>query len=486
MRGFTVRNPTCSQEMAQLERQTPAAGRRITTAHFRASQTVEAIGLQLNRTAEVHFHRTERGHNHNRAGCALVTQVLDKHARVDPRRPRCRQPAGRSYFVRRRRQFTRECLDMLTAFMSLSRDLLSTRWSLLLIFTMTALFAQLKSGMSTGQLIAWFVICGLGLIPLARMISEMVDALADRLGDRIGGLVSVGLGNLVELVVSFSALAGGLYPLVVSSIAGAVITNCLLILGISTCLAARKKEHIDIHPHSSGLQSQQLLLSTIVLIIPTIFYSHKGHIMTDGGSQFDGFAMYSVIVSLLILGFYLLSFVYQMGSARSLYGREDAKDGPVGDSEQQPLAALIALLLIISLVLVGVSENLVESLQLLVDEAHLNPLFVGLFLLPLFGSFSEGLVAIKAATSQRMDLAMTSTVESSVQLLLFVLPVLVICGVPMSRFLHLVFPSAALFSMGATVLAVYWITENRKLSWYEGALLLTLYAVMALGSLLLG
>jgi Ca2+:H+ antiporter len=150
------------------------------------------------------------------------------------------------------------------------------------------------------------------------------------------------------------------------------------------------------------------------------------------------------------------------------------------------MAVLIGLLLIISLLLVGVSENLVDSLQLLVDEAHLNPLFVGLFLLPLFGSFSEGLVAIKAATSKRMDLAMTSTVESSVQLLLFVLPLLVICGVSMSRFLHLAFPSEALFCMGATVLAVYWITENRKLSWYEGTLLLTLYAVMALGSLLLG
>lgn len=375
---------------------------------------------------------------------------------------------------------------MLIAFMGLSRELLTTRWSLLLIFTVTALFAQLKPGMSTGQLMIWFLICGLGLIPLARMVSEMVEALADRLGDRIGGLVSVALGNLVELVVSFSALAGGLYPLVVSSMAGAVITNCLLILGISTCLAARKKPYIEIHPHSSALQSQQLLLSTIVLIIPTIFYSRNKEMMSDGSSHFDSFAMYSVVVSALILGFYLLSFVYQLGTARSLYVREESKEILPNVGEKRPLAALISLLLVISLVLVGVSENLVESLQLLVDEAHLNSLFVGLFLLPLFGSFSEGLVAVKAAMSQRMDLAMTSTVESSVQLLLFVLPLLVLCGVPMSRFLHLAFPSEALFCMGATVLAVYWITENRKLSWYEGALLLTLYAVMGLGSLLLG
>lgn len=375
---------------------------------------------------------------------------------------------------------------MVTAFAGLGRELLSTRWSLLLIFTVTALFAQLRAGLSTGQLIIWFVICGLGLIPLARMIAEMVEALADRLGERIGGLVSVALGNLVELVVSFTALASGLYNLVVISVAGAVITNCLLILGVSTCLAARKEPHIDIHPHSSGLQSQQLLISAIFLAVPTVFYVHLQGTMSDGSNRFDSFALYSVAVSALVLIFYLLSFVYQLGSARSLYVREETKQviEPVG--EQRPLAALILMLLLISLLLVGVSDHLVESLQLLVEEMHLNPLFVGLFLLPLFGSFSEGLVAIKASLSKRMDLAMTSTVESSVQLLLFVLPLLVLCGVPMGRFLHLAIPGEALFCVGTAILSVHWITENRKLSWYEGSLLLTLYAVVALGSLLLG
>jgi Ca2+:H+ antiporter len=122
----------------------------------------------------------------------------------------------------------------------------------------------------------------------------------------------------------------------------------------------------------------------------------------------------------------------------------------------------------------------------MVDGAHLNPLFVGLFLLPLFGSFSEALISVKAAATNRMDLAMASTVESSVQLLLFVMPLLVICGVPMGRYLHLAVPVTSLFCLGATVLAVHWITENQKLSWYEGSMLLTLYAVIGVGTLFLG
>ena len=368
----------------------------------------------------------------------------------------------------------------------LSRELLGSRWSLLLIFTAAALFAQLDEAMPIGQLIGWFVICGLGLVPLARMIAEMVEALADRLGDRIGGLVSVALGNLVELVVSFTALASGLYELVVISVAGSVITNCLLILGVSTCLGARNSATINIHPHSTGLQSQQLLISTIFLAVPSIFFQRMREAMSDGSNRFDGFATYSLVVASLVLLFYLLAFVYQMPTGRNLYVRQQADQILAPSGGERPLVVLIGLLLLVSVVLVGVSEHLVESLQLLVDGAHLNPLFVGLFLLPLFGSFSEGLIAVKAALTNRMDLAMTSTVESSVQLLLFVLPVLVICGTPMGRYLHMAIPGTVLFCLAATVLAVHWITENRQLSWYEGSMLLTLYAVMASGSLLLG
>jgi len=375
---------------------------------------------------------------------------------------------------------------MLKSMFSLGRELLSNKWSLLLIFTAAALFAHLDEEMPTGQLVGWFIVCGLGLVPLSRMIAEMVEALADRLGNRIGGLVSVALGNLVELVVSFTALASGLYNLVVVSMAGAVITNCLLVLGISTCVGARKKATIEIHPYSTGLQDQQLLASAMFLAIPTIFALNNKAVLSEGASRFDSFAFYSILVSALVIIFYLLSFAYQMGTGRNLYMRAETEEVLPPAGENKPLASIILMLLIVSALLVGVSENLVESLELMVKGAHLNPLFVGIFLLPLFGCFSEALISIKAADSNRMDLAMASTVESSVQLLLFVMPLLVLCGAPMGRYLHLAIPGASLFCLGATVLAVHWIIENRKLSWYEGSLLLTLYGVIGAGTFFLG
>ena len=213
---------------------------------------------------------------------------------------------------------------MIRAWVGLGRDLLSSRWSLLLIFTIAALFGHIEEGLPISQLVGWFVICGLGLVPLARMIAEMVEALADKLGDRIGGLISVALGNLVELVVSFTALTSGLYELVVISVAGSVITNCLLILGLSTCLGARNSATIDIHPHSTGLQSQQLLISTIFLAVPSIFFVRLREAISEGSNRFDGFATYSLVVASLVLLFYLLSFVYKIGTGRHLYVRQQA------------------------------------------------------------------------------------------------------------------------------------------------------------------
>jgi len=383
---------------------------------------------------------------------------------------------------------------MLRGIFGLGQELLATRWSLLLLLTVGALVLEPSEGMSTGPLVGIFVVCGLGLIPLARMLSEIVDVLVIRLGSRLGGLVSVCLGNLVEMVVSFTALASGLYSLVVISIIGAVITNCLVVLGISTIVAGRGRPNFSIHPYATTLQSQQLVMAAIFFAIPTVFYHAHSKISAanlEGAGVFDSFALYSVIVSAIVLIYYFMSYVYQSRTAQSLYLDQEKAEVIGVEHEMEnsgknfPLSSVLIVLLLVSLVLVGVSDHLVASLEHMVNGTNISPLFVGLFLLPVFGAFAEGLIGIKAALSDQMDLALAISVESSAQLLLFVLPILVLVGVPMGRYLHLSVPVSALFAVGATVMAVRWTTENHKLSWYEGLLLLTLYFVMALGVLLL-
>ncbi len=380
---------------------------------------------------------------------------------------------------------------MIKGALSLGKELLATRWSLALIFTLGGLFIQGNETMSNMQQASIFVMCGLGLVPLAKMLSEIVELLVDKLGPRLGGLASICLGNLVEIIISLSALKSGLYDILVISIVGAVITNCLPILGISTIVAGRNRPTFSIHPYATSLQSQQLVISAVLFALPTVF--HKvGKTHSGGSIVFDQISLYSVIVSIVVLAYYILSYVYQARTAQSLYLSEpdpgainEEKSLEKTGTKKYRIGSIFIVLILVTFALAGVSENLVNSLEHIVKVNNLSPIFAGLFLLPIFGAFAEGLIGIRAALNDKMDLALAISVESSAQLMLFVLPLMVLVGLPMGRYLHLAVPYTALFCLGATVMAVRWTTENKKLSWYEGFTLITLYVVMGVAVLLL-
>ena len=379
---------------------------------------------------------------------------------------------------------------------SLLRSNYATTWSLLLLPAVAAAVIQPGSPERTLGLLLRFLAFGVALVPLARVISILVDQLSEHLGDRYSGVVSVGLGNLVELVVSITALASGLYRLVVISLAGAVITNCLLVLGISTFVAGRREQHVQIDARSTNLQARQLMLSLLFLAVPTIFSLGRGLNPMEGTDQLDNVAVYSLVVAVMILLYYVLSFVLQLGTHRSFFSRsqdqqrlaavQNAVVPSVAEGHpRQGIAAILIAMVVVSSAVVLVSDPLVETLEVLLKNSPLGELFIGLILLPLFGSTAEGVISIGASAKGRMDLAITSTLESSGQLMMFVLPMLVLLGWPMGRYLHLSVPLIALGCTGFAVVAVHWITENNQLDWYEGIQLITLYGVIVLGTLLL-
>lgn len=357
------------------------------------------------------------------------------------------------------------------------------RWRVLLPITLLMLWPGidgLLSGMG-GHLLL-FLLCGLGLLPLAIVLSQLVEELVRHLGNRIGGLISVIFGNVVELLVAINALNSGLYPLVVISIAGSVVINCMPVLGLGIVLATREKQVLPIDPHNRDLHTQQLMMSAILLALPSVFYQQSMGAALQGSSHPDDFSLYSSLVALLALAYYVLAFVATMG-------RPQTTTEPAGHHQPGPagvaLPAVVVALGIVTVLIAVISDRLVGELEQLVSQSHLSELFVGLFLLPLFGCLPEALVGLKAASRRQMQLLMTSTVESSLQLLLFVLPLLVLAGIPMGRYLHLSLPPVALASLAIAVVMIERITENREVSWYEGVQLMILFGSMAIGSLLL-
>jgi Ca2+:H+ antiporter len=294
----------------------------------------------------------------------------------------------------------------------LIRELMIGRWKLLLAFSAVAIVVP-PSAADHLQL-PYFLLCGLALIPLAQITAELVDRLVQRVGERLGGLLNVTLGNMLELVIALAALKSGLYDLVVVSIAGAVITNSLLGLGISTILAGRQILTIDLNQHSRGLSTRQLLISVILMSVPSIFFWDSIHPISEGGETFDLFAAYSLIVAVVVMGVYLLSYIYQLGTHRHLFlSPDEPTESHSGQASSASLLSIFVGLALVALAIAGVSEHLVEGLEELVMGSSITPLFVGMVLLPLFSAIPEALVAFRAASRGRMALAMASTVESS-------------------------------------------------------------------------
>jgi Ca2+:H+ antiporter len=357
-------------------------------------------------------------------------------------------------------------------------------------FTPLLLFVPLglvlsHQGSAVNPLLA-FLTNGLAIIPLANLISNSVEELSEHLGDQWGGCLNATFGNLVELVIAFSALTGGLYDVVLDGLVGGLVTNLLLVLGISAVVGGLRHSRMTISTSTALLNSKLLMAVMMVSFVPSAL-NHLGMFRTS-----DHHSQYSQLLAISLLIFYGLSYVYQFFTHGELFrempkpfdqefleGNSDAA-GPHGRDQgsREALIASLLVLLLTTVVLVFSSEALVDGLAASVQRFHLNDFFTGVFLLPLFGSAAEFVIAMRSAQRNRMELAVATTVGSSIQIVLFVLPLLVLIGSAIGRPLGIFFSPEAMVAVIASVFAVQWVTEDSSIDWFEGAFLVLIYVIL--------
>src|SRR6266852_5197049 len=114
-----------------------------------------------------------------------------------------------------------------------------------------------------------FVLSVLAILPLAVLLSHATESVAAKTGDTVGGLLNATLGNLTELVIALTALHAGQYTLVKASIAGAIVTNTLFMLGASFLLGGLKHHVQEYNRASARLQAALLFLATVAILIPS-------------------------------------------------------------------------------------------------------------------------------------------------------------------------------------------------------------------------
>lgn len=343
---------------------------------------------------------------------------------------------------------------------------LSTLLIALLIFIPVAIVAELTHA---DPLIA-FAASAVGVIPLAGLIGEATEALADKTGPRLGGLLNATLGNAAELIIALAALGEGLIGLVLASITGSILGNLLLVMGAALLLGGLKHGVQKFDRVHAGLDATLLILAVIALGIPSLF-----NVAIE--PDFVSVEGLSVGASIAMLTMYALAIVYSL-TARTHAGDPIAREAhpPSGWSTRRALVTLavaVALIVILSEILVGSVEPVTESLGL-------SEFFLGIILVPIVGNVAEHLVAVQVALKNKMDLSLSIAVGSSLQIALFVAPVLVVLSLLLGQPLKLEFNGFEMAAVAAASLIAALVSLDGESNWLEGAMLLVVYVILAL------
>ncbi|MCK1740740.1 calcium/proton exchanger [Bradyrhizobium sp. 139] len=339
----------------------------------------------------------------------------------------------------------------------------------LLVFV-PALFAAQKLKPETHTLL--FVLSVLAVVPLAALLSHATESVAAKTGDTVGGLLNATLGNLTELVIALTALHAGQHTLVKASIAGAIVTNTLFMLGASFLLGGLKHHVQEYNRASARLQAGLLFLATVAILIPSAVTesdSVAGSAVTE---------TLSVSLSVLLIVVYGLGLLFSLKTHRKFFG--GAEHAEAGEAPW-PLGLALATLAGVTVLVALVSEVFVESVQQAAVAFGMTPAFVGFIVVALVGGAAEMVSAFSGARKNRLDLSVGIALGSASQIALFVAPVLVLLSYVIGPApMNLQFwPGAVVMMLIATMTASL-MTNGGRSAWFVGVLVLTVYLIFAM------
>lgn len=307
------------------------------------------------------------------------------------------------------------------------------------------------------------------IIPLAAMIGEGTEALAEKVGERTGGLLNATLGNAAELIIAIVALRQGLISLVLASITGSILGNLLLIMGLSLLIGGIRHGLQRFDREHAGLDATLLVLAVFTLAIPSFF---NQAIEPD----FKRVEFLSIGASVAILVMYGLVILYSFTS-KTREGDPQAREAhaPTGWSTKHALIVLVVAVGFIALL----SEFLVSAVEPVTESLGLSEFFIGIILIPLVGNAAEHFVAVQVAAKNRMDLALSIAIGSSLQIALFVAPLLVFISLALGHPMPLEFTVYEILAVSAASLIAALVSLDGRSNWLEGSMLLVLYAILA-------
>ena len=323
---------------------------------------------------------------------------------------------------------------------------------------------------------ALFVCSALGIIPVAGWIGRATEALAARVGVGVGGLLNATFGNAAELIIAGIALSKGLTNVVKASITGSIIGNVLLVLGLSILFGGTKYKEQRFNGTAARTFVISLSLAAIGLIIPTVFHLAADASPRGWNPLVEQKLSLAIAVVLFLTYFCMLGFSLRTHKYFFQGAEEDVEER----GRQWSRGKAITILLIATALVALLSEFLVGTIENVRDSVGVTEVFVGVIVVAIVGNAAEHSTAILMAMKNKMDLTIGIAIGSSLQIALFVAPVLIFLSYLFGRPMDLEFTMPEVVAVVASVYILFQISGDGETNWIEGVQLLSVYVILGI------
>jgi Ca2+:H+ antiporter len=312
-----------------------------------------------------------------------------------------------------------------------------------------------------------FIIAAAAVAALASLVGRSVEQLGDRFGPGATGVLQSALGNLPELFIGFFALQAGLVAVVQAAIIGSILSNILLVLGLSFLAGGLKHGTQRFDSERARTSTVLMVLATGALVLPSL----ASYVHTPAEPHEKTL---SIFVAVILLAVFALSLPASLKRSKT----PDAAAAHI-EAPRWPLWLAVGMLVLASIAAALVSDWFVHALEPAIHSLGISEAFAGLVIVAIAGNAIENVIGIQLAYRNQADYALAVIINSPLQIALVLAPALVLLSLLTATTLTLVFAPMLIMAVAITVIAVAFIVFDGESNWLEGATLVALYAIIA-------
>jgi Ca2+:H+ antiporter len=315
-----------------------------------------------------------------------------------------------------------------------------------------------------------FIISAIAIIFVAGFLGKATESVAHYAGQRLGGFLNATFGNAAELIIAIFLIKAQQFDMVKASITGSIMGNLLLVLGLSVLLGGLKYKEQKFNNRLADHNSTLMIMAVIGLFVPAVFVvSQKFTIEKD---QFLSLA----VAGILIIS-YILWLIFSMVTHKDMLS-DEVMNADHGEEPAWSKGMSVFFLLLATVMVAFVSEWLVHTLDAFAEKFGLSELFIGAFVIAIVGNAAEHSAAVILAMKNKIGAAVEIAIGSSLQIALFVAPVLILVSAMFGNTMDIVFSPIELTAIGVSVFIAKSVSRDGHTNWYEGVLLLMVYVIL--------